>query len=79
MKRGRKSIVEHAMISIGDNIRRDREAQQLSQDQLSRLSKVSRITISLIESGKNSRTSSIIKISRALDVDLYRLMNINVN
>ena len=58
------------MLIIG-NLSRVRKARGLSQEQLSRMSGVSRVTISRIESGKESpKVRTLLMLSKVLKVPL---------
>lgn len=58
-------------VLIIGNLSRVRKAQGLSQEQLSKLSGISRVTISRIESGKESpKIRTLLTLSRVLKVPL---------
>lgn len=61
---------------VGKRVTAAREALCVSQDELSRISGVSRVTISRIESGKleNIHSSTAIALARALGVDVGYLL-----
>lgn len=61
---------------IGDNIKRYRKTQGLSQDKLSKLAGVAYNTIVKIESGENPNPTieTIKKISEALKIDINNLI-----
>ena len=62
---------------LGNSIKLRRNELGLSQSELSRLSGVDRTTISKIESGerKNPLITTLNKIFRILDMDIYDIMN----
>ena len=65
---------------LGDSIRNRRNQYGLSQSELSRLSGVDRTTISKIENGerKTPMVSTLIKIFKVLDMDIYDVMEENL-
>ena len=64
-------------MQIGNKIKRMRIERGLTQEGLSRISGVSRVTISNIERGKQSildtPTGTLLKISKSLDTDITTL------
>ena len=65
---------------LGDSIRNRRNQYGLSQSELSRLSGVDRTTISKIENGerKTPMVSTLNKIFKVLDMDIYDVMEENL-
>ncbi|MBO4666037.1 MAG: helix-turn-helix transcriptional regulator [Paludibacteraceae bacterium] len=55
------------LLLIGDAIRRTRQAQSLSQEQLGELVGVQKSQISRLENGKNLTLSSVAKLFKALN------------
>ncbi|MBP5476419.1 MAG: helix-turn-helix transcriptional regulator [Paludibacteraceae bacterium] len=55
------------LLLIGDAIRRTRQAQSLSQEQLGELVGVQKAQISRLENGKNLTLASIAKLFKALN------------
>lgn len=65
------------MSNISKNLRKLREAKELSQEKLARLSDVANNTIVKIEAGKNQNPTlnTLKKIAKALSVSLDELSN----
>lgn len=62
-------------LNFHDNLRPIREAQQMTQQELARLAKVSVLQIKRYESGESEPTlSTFVRICAALDVDVYALI-----
>ena len=62
--------------NLGINIKSERLRKNISQEQLSELTGISRNSISLIETGKlNPTATKLIDISKALEIDITKLIN----
>lgn len=61
--------------NLGINIKSERLRKNLSQERLAELTNISRISVSLIETGKiNPTILKVIDIARVLDVDVNILI-----
>jgi transcriptional regulator with XRE-family HTH domain len=65
----------HILKIVGDNIRKYREAKNMTQEELAQLSKLHRNYISLIETGqRNLSLRSLEKIAKGLNIKIERLL-----
>jgi transcriptional regulator with XRE-family HTH domain len=60
--------------AIGDRVRTERERRNLTQDQLVLAARIDRVTIWRVETGQESKLSTLLRIARALDVPLADLV-----
>ena len=75
-----ENYLQDCRIKIGETIREIREKRGYNQEQLAEIMKVSRTTISKIESGKfKCSIDYLSKFSWFLEFDLSLLININKN
>jgi transcriptional regulator with XRE-family HTH domain len=64
------------LIKIGQNIRRIRQGQSISQEELARKARIDRTYMGGIERGERNSTVQILeRISKALSVPLDKLLN----
>lgn len=67
---------EHVLIKFGERVRKMRLELNLSQEQLAELAGVHRTYIGMVERAeKNITLLNIVKIAKALNVDMHSLFN----
>ena len=60
--------------AIGDRVREERERQRLTQEQVILAARIDRVTIWRVETGREMKLSTLLKIAHVLDVPLADLV-----
>lgn len=59
--------------TIGDRVRAERERQQLTQEQVMLAARIDRVTLWRLETGQETKLSTLLRVARVLDVPLADL------
>lgn len=68
------SWISDNLQNIGDRVRQLRLERNLTQEQLYLAARISRWTLQRVEAGEESKTSTLLRIAKVLDVPLAELV-----